>query len=402
MNNNKLTVLIFVSNYLPGYKSGGPVRTIANLVEHLGDVYNFLIITKDRDFQDPNSYQNIRVNEWNKIDNSYVYYLSPDALRFSTLKRILKSTKHDILYLNSFFNFRFTILPILANKLFSKHKKQIILAPRGEFSQGALVLKSFKKKLFIYTSSIIGLYKSVIFQASGDFEKNDIVDNLSNKHFLKIIIAPNLPPQPVFKGKKYQKRGKKNTLYRIVFLSRISQMKNLEYALIILSKVKIPVVFDIYGPIQDKSYWNKCQKIIDNLPYNIVVKYLGEVKHELVRETLESYDLFFLPTAGENFGHVILESLSAGTPVLISDTTPWRNLQSLGVGWDISLSNRKEFIEIIEKIYAYNEVDYSQLRKNAITYSKKVINDFNAIEANKNLFNSAYKKELKINQSSNK
>ena len=103
-----------------------------------------------------------------------------------------------------------------------------------------------------------------------------------------------------------------------------------------------------------------------------------------------SYDLFFLPTAGENFGHVILESLCSGTPVLISDTTPWRNLQDLGVGWDISLSKREEFIDVIEKIHKYSEVDYSQLRINAKSYSNLKVNDESAVEANRKLFNNVY------------
>jgi len=148
VKNNKLTVLVFISNYLPGYKSGGPMRTISNMVEHLGDLFNFLIITGDRDIKDTSQYQNIKVNGWNKLDNYYVYYLSPEAQKYNTLKKILNNTNFDILYLNSFFSFRFSILPILVSRLSSKHNKQIVLAPRGEFSTGALKLKYFKKILY--------------------------------------------------------------------------------------------------------------------------------------------------------------------------------------------------------------------------------------------------------------
>jgi glycosyltransferase involved in cell wall biosynthesis len=45
-----------------------------------------------------------------------------------------------------------------------------------------------------------------------------------------------------------------------------------------------------------------------------------------------------LPTAGESFGYVIFEALAAGCPVLISDRTPWRDLDRSGVGWDLPLS----------------------------------------------------------------
>ena len=75
------------------------------------------------------------------------------------------------------------------------------------------------------------------------------------------------------------------------------------------------------------AYWEKCQRIIDDLPENIQVKYNGTIGHEKVVREMASHDLFFLPTLGENFGHVIFEALAAGCPILISDQTPWRNLE---------------------------------------------------------------------------
>ena len=39
-----------------------------------------------------------------------------------------------------------------------------------------------------------------------------------------------------------------------------------------------------------------------------------------------------LPTAGENFGHVIAESLSQSCPVMIMDVTPWTAVVAGGGG----------------------------------------------------------------------
>ena len=49
----------------------------------------------------------------------------------------------------------------------------------------------------------------------------------------------------------------------------------------------------------------------------MAVSYLGAVLPENVQGILSKYDLFVLPTRGENYGHVILESLATGTPVLM-------------------------------------------------------------------------------------
>ena len=40
-------ILIILNGYIPGFKFGGPIRAIENLVHHLGDEFDFRIITRD-------------------------------------------------------------------------------------------------------------------------------------------------------------------------------------------------------------------------------------------------------------------------------------------------------------------------------------------------------------------
>ena len=60
--------------------------------------------------------------------------------------------------------------------------------------------------------------------------------------------------------------------------------------------------------------------------------YRGELAPEAVRSTFARYDMFVFPTQGENFGHVIAESLSASCPVICSDETPWSPVLRAGGG----------------------------------------------------------------------
>ena len=109
--------------------------------------------------------------------------------------------------------------------------------------------------------------------------------------------------------------------------------------------------------MEDKNYWKKCLEYIENLPPTINTNYQGAIENSLIYKMFQEYDLLFLPTKGENFGHVILESMSAGTPVLISDTTP-EKFKKLGAGWDISLNSPKKFISVIEEAAMYSTDDF--------------------------------------------
>ena len=134
MKKAKPIVLTFVGSYLPGYKSGGPVRTIANMVERLDDDLDFRIITADRDVGDAEPYPNIVVNGWNTVGNAQVFYASPCNQSLWHLAQMINETPHDVLYLNSFFSPIFTIRPLLARRLGLTPNKPVILAARGEFA----------------------------------------------------------------------------------------------------------------------------------------------------------------------------------------------------------------------------------------------------------------------------
>ena len=108
-------------------------------------------------------------------------------------------------------------------------------------------------------------------------------------------------------------------------------MKNLDYLIKVLTTVKTSLELSIFGPKVDLKYWDQCKKLIAKLPSHIKVNICEEIFPSKVQEVFCQYDLFAFPTRGENFGHVILESLSAGTPVLLSNKTLWQTDKLLGV-----------------------------------------------------------------------
>lgn len=388
----KTKILTLTGYYLPGYKSGGPLRTIVNMVEHLSDEFEFWIITKDRDLGDSRPYPDIQPNAWQSVGKAMVYYLSPTKDNLNHLARLIVVTAHDILYLNSFFDPFGTIRPLLARKCGMLSNKPVVLAPRGEFSPGALQLKYLKKFLYIKAARLLGLYRNLTWQASSEFEAEDIIWNLGVPSAF-IHIAMDLPAPVTIGviGTAPTDAAEGSLPLRIVFLSRISPKKNLDYALVVLQKVTIPISFDIYGPAEDADYWQQCQELIKQLPYTITVSYKGSVAAEQVRSVFSRYDLFFFPTRGENYGHVIAESLSVGTPVLLSDQTPWRNLADDRFGWDLSLNSSNSFVEKINICAQISSTERYAWRTHIKEKIVARLSDPLVFEANRELFRNAIK-----------
>jgi glycosyltransferase involved in cell wall biosynthesis len=105
-----------------------------------------------------------------------------------------------------------------------------------------------------------------------------------------------------------------------------------------------------------------------------------------INEKLQQYHFLFMPTKGENYGHIIVESLAVGVPVLISDKTPWRNLKDKNAGWDLSLLIPTGFVNAIEQSICFNSNEYESFQKGALEYAQTITNNQEAVEKTKKLF----------------
>lgn len=360
-------ILIFTRYYLPGFKAGGPIRSVANLVEWLGEEFRFKVVTSDRDLDSDNPYPEVPLNEWTKRGKAEVFYTERGG-EMHQFKQLITSAEASAVVLNSFFDSHYSILPLILNRYLSG--LPVLLAPRGEFSKGALQIKQLKKKLFVRFSAMTGLHRGVYWALSNGHEQKDL-QRVMRVPDREICLTPNLPAgEP---GSSIRSVDKKSESVRMVFLSRISAKKNVHYIMDLLSGITgCRVTLDLYGTLEDSDYWQGIQNKIDSLPQNITVRYKGTIQHDAVHGTLQEYHLFLLPTKGENFGHAIYESMIAGTPVLISDQTPWRQLQEKGLGWDIPLDQPEKFREIIRQVASMSREEVNRLKRDAFNSIRKV------------------------------
>ena len=366
---------MFCEYYRPGYKSGGGLRTVVNMVDRLSDRFDFRIVTHDHDGNlDTAQYTTVAINEWNRDGETQVCYVSGNNIKMSVLRRLILSVTPDAIYTNSFFS-PFTILLLQLRKLRMIPKIQIVVAPCGELSDAGLQNNSRKKELFLRFVRGVGLYKNIIWKASNDLEKAEI--ERTRPKGGKIFIAPDLPAKHLLESyEQSAKPEKQSGEVRMVFLSRFVLKKNFKWLIEhVGGNIKGKLTIHIYGPLEDAEYWNECQRIIRSLPQNIQVEALGPLPHEAAVEKIFEYHFFLLPTLGENFGHVFIEALAAGCPLLISDRTPWLGLTEKGIGWDLQLETPQKWIETINQCIDMDAESYSRMSTAARAYSQEWLAD---------------------------
>lgn len=377
------TVLSFIDWYLPGYRAGGTLKAFANQVSHFNDDYNFKIITRDTDYMETTPYEVVKSNEWNQIgNNTEVFYISAKNINYSYLNKLVSEIQFDSVYIHGVYSLWFSILPICWAKKFKA--KKIVISSHGMLGQHALSVKSNKKKVFVIAAKLLGFYKKVFFHAANKEEENDIIEAIGNK--VKIIVAEEMPMKMILDN--WKPRIKKPKILKIVTVARIAPEKNIKYALeCLLDCTNGDITYDLYGPVYDKEYWEDCKVLINQMPENVKVHYKGSIEGDRVLEMLRSYHLMFLPTTGENFGHTILESFMASTPVLISNNTPWKKLEQKGIGWELPLDSTINFANLIQNLTSMNQSEFDTLSKNSLSFANDFLHDKTIKLQNDKLFN---------------
>ncbi|MDF1553823.1 MAG: glycosyltransferase family 4 protein [Deferrisomatales bacterium] len=385
---NRQVVLIMASYFLPGTKAGGPLRSLANLVELLKDEFDFRVLTRNTDLGEVVEYAGITPNTWLSLGGFRVMYLRREDRKLSRIGHVIREVDPDVIYFNSLFDPVFTIGPLaLFRWRRLGRKRSVILAPRGELAEGALALKSLKKRSFLALAGFANLYRGVLWQASGEHERAQIQARFGSG--ARVDLVPNFRADLVdtfAHGFPKKRPG----FLRMVLVGRIARNKNIFGAISILKNISQAMVsLTVFGPLEDQVYWAECEAEIARLPPNVTVEYGGILGPEEVVPNLSRYDLFFLPTAGENFGHAILEALVSGCPVLISDRTPWRGLADRGVGWDLPLQDETRFLAVVKDCAAMDQRRLLAMREKAMEYGRSVAMDKGSIDAARRLFRDA-------------
>jgi len=341
--------LIIYNYFFPAYKAGGPIQSLNNLIQYLKSIHSIKVICSNKDLD--GTVLPVNSNTWLVKDGYSVFYSTKGAVKALT-STVLRE-QSAVVFINGMFSPSYNFLPAL---LYQGRK---IVSVRGMLHPGGLKKKPLKKKLFLAVWKLCGLHHRCEYHATDERERNYIKKNLGPQ--TKVWVAQNLPRVLSYFPPPIKAIGE----LRLCTVALISPMKNHLLILKILTTNKSLIRYDIYGPIKDKSYWMQCQKVIEQMPQNIRVRYHGDVHPDQVAEIIAKCHVYIQPSEAENFGHSLYEAMSLGRPVITSLFTPWQNLQEVQAGVNVSLEDEKMLAMAIDYFASMNNQTFKEWSGNS-------------------------------------
>jgi glycosyltransferase involved in cell wall biosynthesis len=359
LTNPNKKILIIYEFFYPAYKAGGVVQSLRNLVTLLHKDYNFYCITGGYDLNETEPLAGINLNAWNNItiDNQAkinIWYDDKKNLTPSKMNGLIHSVNPDIIYINGFMHIAFLMNPLLAIRFTSNKTIKTIIAPRGMLQEGAVAVKSVKKKWYLKVIQLLNLTKNIHWHITAPIEIAGI-----RKYFTatdnQITCIGNIPRNPV---DTIQQTSKREGFLSLLYASIITEKKNLLYVLQSLMHCTASIEFTIYGVIKEQAYWDDCNAIIKQLPEHILVSYKGDYSPDQMQTIVSNADAMIILSKGENFSHAIFECLGAGRPIISSDFTSWNDLTSQNAGWNLPLDQPLAIAAQLDQLASISNTDW--------------------------------------------
>ena len=379
----KPRVLVAAEWFTPAFRAGGPIRSVANLVELLGETHDVWVVAGAYDLAQTAPLPNLPLNEWIERPWGHVMYLTHDRwTRGLWQELILEQLRPDFLYLNSLFARFFAQTPLHVAR--QRPETQVVVAPRGMLGPGALEIKRLKKRVFLSAARGLKWFHGVRWHASTAMEEGEIRAQFPDA---EVFVAQNLPSLP--SASPSDERLNDGPLV-LAALGRIQEKKNIHFGLKVLAEAlratqnPPEVNVQLIGPAESEQYLQTLLNQPD-WPRSLRVEHLGARTPDEVSELLGRVHFLLMPTRHENFGHAIVEAWSHGCPVLLSDQTPWRDLEHRQLGWDWELDERT-WVEGLKRVLDMDRAEWSRWSTAATHHFNTVVRSPEILDANRRIF----------------
>lgn len=310
-----MKVLHISPSYKPASIYGGPTRSVSLLCESLRHSIAIQVLTTTangrRDLPaQRKEVDGVEVFYFKRITKDHTH-LSPGLL-YHLYQQIRKNNRQAvperlIIHIHSWWNM-VAMLSCLIAKL---SKTPVILSARGMIGRYTFNNRNNLFKKIIHQTIGLYLLKHCHIHATSQQEAEDISAVFQPK---QLTLIPNLIS---FQQCTPYQCGLSNS-FRILFLSRIEQKKGLELLFKALEHLSINWTLSIVG-YGDSGYLLKLKSLLQEYQFQHRISWHNAVDDGRKCRVFADHDLLILPSYNENFANVVLECLSTGTPVAVSN-----------------------------------------------------------------------------------
>lgn len=355
-----MNILFIVPSYKPAYIYGGPIVSVARLAESLVQIGHSVTV------------YTTTANGKTELDMPVNEAVMMDGVKVRFFKRITKDHTHvspqlwketwdtvhqfDAVHIHSWWNF----LIMGAAMICTMRGVKPVLSPRGMLCEYVFNSRNQLKKKVLHT--VIGKYllSKTFLHVTSHVEWNDCLKLNTNWRgglIHNIVDLPYMPNRAV--------DGKDENIFTISFLSRVDPKKGLDILLRALGKVDFPYKLRIAGA-GEATYVQQLKQIISDNNMEENVEWAGWKNGEEKFTFLADSDLFALTSHNENFAVVVIESLSVGTPVLVSEHVGLsRYVQEKRLGWVTGIEHVDEVKRALKMAYEEKE-ERCRIRREAV------------------------------------
>lgn len=254
----------------------------------------------------------------------------------------------DIAFIHSIWG----IINIEASRIFRHLRIPYSIWPHGSLDPFDLQKKKYLKKILgpILVRPMLNNSKEIICTTKLESER---LERYGSKDKTMVLPLPINPPSTQGDRERFRKKYLLNSDdFVLLFLSRIDYKKGLNLLIPSLNRISSNhpnIKLIIAGPDTNGYKRNVCAWIRKYKIENRVIL-SGFLSGQDKLDAFAGSECFVLPSMNENFGIAIVEALSAGLPVLISDHVYiWKEIIKGGGGWvcNYSIDSLSDAIKMI-------------------------------------------------------
>lgn len=314
-----MKIIQICAAYKPAYIYGGPTMSVSKLSEELVKAGQDVVVLATT--ANGKAELNVPVGKQQIVDGVGVFYfkrLTKDHTHFSPalfsfLRKLIVEEKKAgrknelVVHIHAWWNL-VSIFSCLVTKM---HGVKVVLSPRGMLTNYSLTNRNSKFKDAIHFFLGKRLLKYCHIHATSEKEQEDVLETCTPNNTSIIANFVELSDESI------TAIPTDSPNYQLLFLSRIEEKKGLELLFNTLAKVNISWNLSIAGS-GEIDYLQHLHQLANQLNISSKIKWLGQVDKNQKFKLLAAHDLLVLSSHNENFANVVVESLSVGTPVLVS------------------------------------------------------------------------------------